>query len=41
MQKLFKILAFVAMFGIFGTAALADPTSGAGTGVGNGIVSRP
>ena len=41
MQKLFKLLAVIAMFGIFGTAALADPTSGAGTGVGNGISTRP
>ncbi len=40
MQKVLKLLAMVFVL-LAGGIALADPDTGAGTGIGNGITQRP
>jgi hypothetical protein len=41
MPKFVKPLIALCLFALFGAAAFADPSSGLGTGIGNGITSRP
>ncbi len=41
MKKVIRLIAAMLLLGVCSTAVFADPGTGAGTGAGNGITTKP